>query len=122
MRQDGKTVDDVVLPPWARTPEEFVALHRRALESEHVSAHLHLWIDLIFGCKQRGKPAEESLNVFFHLTYEVDLRGKSPAEARALKAQINNFGQMPQHLPLQPLEASSRAAGRGVQVTGSEGG
>jgi len=61
-----------------------------------------LWIDLIFGYKQRGRAAEEALNVFFYLTYEVDLRGRSAAEVRALKAQINNFGQMPQQLLLAP--------------------
>ena len=45
------------------------AKHRAALESDYVSAHLHQWIDLIFGHKQRGKPAQEALNVFFYLTY-----------------------------------------------------
>jgi ribosomal protein S6E (S10) len=27
---------------------------REALEGDHASAHLHHWIDLVFGCKQRG--------------------------------------------------------------------
>ena len=101
-RQDGQQVGDVVLPPWANDAPDFIAKHRAALESEHVSAHLHEWIDLIFGCKQRGKEAVDNLNVFFYLTYEVDLRGRSPAEVSALKAQINNFGQMPQQLLLTP--------------------
>lgn len=46
---------DVQLPPWATSPEEFIRLHRMALESEFVSCQLHQWIDLIFGYKQRGK-------------------------------------------------------------------
>jgi hypothetical protein len=69
-------VDDVLLPPWANgSPEEFIRLHREALESDHVSANLHHWIDLIFGFQQRGKAAEEACNVFFYLTYRgsVDL-------------------------------------------------
>ena len=71
MRQDNKRVDHVVLPPWAASAEAFIAYQRRALESEHVSAHLHEWIDLIFGCKQQGPAAEAAANVFFYLTYEV---------------------------------------------------
>lgn len=64
------------LPPWARgSPDEFVRLQREALECDHVSEHLHEWIDLIFGCKQRGRAAEAAANVFYYLTYEgaVDL-------------------------------------------------
>ena len=79
VRQDGKVVGDVLLPPWARSAEEFVALQRRALESEHVSASLHLWVDLIFGHKQRGKAAEAAHNVFFYLTYEGAVDIDSPS-------------------------------------------
>ena len=101
-RQDGQRVDDVVLPKWASDAHDFIAKHRAALESDHVSAHLHQWIDLIFGYKQRGKAAVEALNVFYYLTYGVDFRGLKPDEVRAQKAQINNFGQTPQQLLLTP--------------------
>lgn len=39
----------VQLPPWAENPVDFICKHRKALESDYVSAHLHEWIDLIFG-------------------------------------------------------------------------
>lgn len=74
--QDGLgVVDDVRLPPWARDAFDFVRIHRLALESEQVSQHLHHWIDLVFGYKQRGNEAVKALNVFYYLTYEgaVDL-------------------------------------------------
>ena len=50
-------------------------IQREALEGDHVSAHLHLWLDLVFGAAQQGKPAQEADNVFYYLTYEgaVDL-------------------------------------------------
>ncbi|CAF4401087.1 unnamed protein product, partial [Adineta steineri] len=51
--EDGLKVDDVILPKWAQTPEDFIRINRAALESEFVSCHLHHWIDLIFGYKQR---------------------------------------------------------------------
>ena len=36
----------------------------QALESSHVSAKLHLWVDLIFGYKQSGEAAKQALNVY----------------------------------------------------------
>uniref|UniRef100_A0A8D3CVJ9 LPS responsive beige-like anchor protein n=1 Tax=Scophthalmus maximus TaxID=52904 RepID=A0A8D3CVJ9_SCOMX len=68
--EDGTVVSDVELPPWAKSPEEFVRINRLALESEFVSCQLHQWIDLIFGYKQQGPEATRALNVFYYLTYE----------------------------------------------------
>ncbi|KAL6911666.1 hypothetical protein ACP4OV_000471 [Aristida adscensionis] len=59
-----------VLPPWAENPVDFIHKHRKALESDHVSAHLNEWIDLIFGYKQRGEEAVIANNIFPHVTYE----------------------------------------------------
>ena len=104
-KQDGTMLDDVILPPWASSPEEFVRIQREALESDYVSEHLNDWIDLIFGYKQRGKPAEDSLNVFYYLTYEgaVDLDSiKDEAQRRATESQIDNFGQTPSQLLKKP--------------------
>ena len=68
--QSGEQVGDVVLPPWASSPEEFIRLNAAALESEYVSQNLHHWVDLIFGYKQRGPAAVEAGNVFYYMTYE----------------------------------------------------
>ena len=35
-----------------------------------MSEHLHEWIDLIFGYKQKGTQAKMAHNVFYYLTYE----------------------------------------------------
>lgn len=56
-RQNGEPVGDVVLPPWAAGPKDFVRICREALECDYVSERLHHWIDLIFGYKQRGTAA-----------------------------------------------------------------
>uniref|UniRef100_A0A4W6E3W2 Neurobeachin-like protein 2 n=1 Tax=Lates calcarifer TaxID=8187 RepID=A0A4W6E3W2_LATCA len=98
-------VNDVVLPKWAKSPEDFIYKHRKALESEYVSAHLHEWIDLIFGYKQRGPAAVEALNVFYYCTYEgaVDLDAiTDEKERKALEGMISNFGQTPCQLLKEP--------------------
>jgi hypothetical protein len=51
---NGKPVNDVVLPNWAKTPHEFIQLNSLALESEFVSEKLNAWIDLIFGIHQNS--------------------------------------------------------------------
>ena len=70
-QSSNERVNDVVLPPWADSAKDFIRKHRKALESDHVSAHLHEWIDLIFGYKQRGEQAIKADNLFYYLTYEV---------------------------------------------------
>jgi WD40 repeat protein len=104
--QRGLPVHHVVLPPWAKgDPREFVMIQRRALESDYVSRHLHSWIDLIFGYKQRGEEAVLAQNVFVHLTYEgeVDLDAiEDPMLREATLAQIHNFGQTPSRLFSRP--------------------
>ncbi|KAL5988693.1 hypothetical protein ACLOJK_026793 [Asimina triloba] len=105
-KQSGEKVGDVMLPPWAKgSTREFIRKHREALECDYVSENLHHWIDLIFGYKQRGKAAEDAVNVFYHYTYEgsVDIDAISdPAMKAAILAQINHFGQTPKQLFLKP--------------------
>ncbi|KAJ2953827.1 hypothetical protein O0L34_g1455 [Tuta absoluta] len=104
-RHDGSKVNDVSLPPWAASPEHFVCKLREALESEYVSRHLHLWIDLIFGYKQRGEEAIKAYNVFHHVCYEgsVDLDVIYDMNDRhALEVQIMEFGQVPKQLFTKP--------------------
>ncbi|KAM6584938.1 hypothetical protein CsatB_011940 [Cannabis sativa] len=103
--QLGGKLDNVKLPPWAESPIDFIHKHRMALESEHVSAHLHEWIDLIFGYKQRGKEAISANNVFFYITYEgtVDIdKISDPVHQRATQDQIAYFGQTPSQLLTVP--------------------
>jgi hypothetical protein len=47
--------NDVKLPAWSANAVEFVYQHRKALESEYVSSHLHEWIDLVFGIENAGQ-------------------------------------------------------------------
>ncbi|KAL6578417.1 hypothetical protein OROMI_010745 [Orobanche minor] len=106
VKQDGEPIGDVCLPTWAKvvlgskvgSPDEFISKNREALESEYVSSNLHHWIDLVFGYKQRGKPAIEAANIFYYLTYEgaVNLDNiEDDLQRSAIEDQIANFGQTP---------------------------
>ncbi|XP_059616700.1 neurobeachin isoform X3 [Phlebotomus argentipes] len=111
-RDDGTVVSDVELPPWAKSPEEFVRINRMALESEFVSCQLHQWIDLIFGYKQRGPEAVRATNVFYYLTYEGSVELDTiadPVMREAIENQIRNFGQTPSQLLMEPHPPRSSA-------------
>ena len=126
LKYDGSSVSDVILPPWAQTPEDFIVKHREALESDYVSNHLNEWIDLIFGYKQQGEEAIKAINVYHYTSYagRVDLdKEKNPKKRRALEAQISNFGQTPSQVFTQPhpkrmvaTEASSLRGSKLVHI------
>ncbi len=75
-----------------------------------MSAHLHEWIDLVFGFKQRGRAAEDADNVFYYLTYEgaVDVRAISDPLLRQVTRTLTNE-RTNHHPPRWPhLAAPSR--------------
>ncbi|XP_027504006.1 WD repeat- and FYVE domain-containing protein 4 [Corapipo altera] len=104
--QDGTVLGDVQLPPWAGgDPHKFILLHRQALESDYVSAHLHHWIDLIFGHKQHGSAAVEAVNTYHPYFYgdKMDLNNiKDPLIKSTILGFISNFGQIPKQLFTKP--------------------
>lgn len=86
-----------------------------------MSSHLHLWIDLIFGHKQRGEAALAADNLFHHLTYEgaVDLdKIQDPTQRAGLEAQINEFGQAPRQLFTVPHPPRETETGSRTGLTG----
>uniref|UniRef100_A0A8C5T8D6 Neutral sphingomyelinase activation associated factor n=1 Tax=Malurus cyaneus samueli TaxID=2593467 RepID=A0A8C5T8D6_9PASS len=129
-RQGGKMVEDVELPPWASGPDDFLQKSQEALESPYVSEHLHEWIDIIFGYKQKGSEAVAAHNVFHPLTYEggVDLNSiMDPNEKVALLTQILEFGQTPKQLFTTPhpqriipkLKSLSRTSSHSISISES---
>lgn len=96
---------DVELPLWARDSTHFSELMRDALESDYVSSSLHQWIDLVFGCRQRGDAATQCCNDFADTTYFDSAAIKSfgnEYERNAMKVLVREFGQCPLQLFAEP--------------------
>ncbi|CAJ1025368.1 Beige/BEACH domain containing protein, putative [Leishmania lindenbergi] len=97
LHTDGSPVAAFVkLPPWAASSEDFVRQHRTALESDIVSASLHLWIDLVFGIAQTGDKARAADNLFHPFSYPQCGRQLSvPGLHLSSREYAREFGNVP---------------------------
>jgi WD40 repeat protein len=99
--QNGDRVDDVTLPPWAKSHRDFLKKNRKALESEICTSMLPRWFDLIFGRKSRGEAAKDASNLFHKMAYmsPTDLASMSSEEERfQAELQATEFGICPDQL------------------------
>ena len=87
----GKNINDVTLPGWAKSPDHFIRMNSRALESEIVSETLNKWVDLMFGINRNSFDA---LNVF-HPNVYLETKPSSPEESRLLEDHVLNIGCYP---------------------------
>ncbi|OHT12971.1 hypothetical protein TRFO_16917 [Tritrichomonas foetus] len=97
--------NDVTLPKWALNPADFISKHREALESEYVGQNINKWIDLIFGCKQTGKAAEEANNTFHSFCYEGIITKdvlNNPSKLLEIQRHAGSFGITPRQLFVTP--------------------
>ena len=101
--KNGKLMNDVQLPQWAKTPKDFIRINRSALESEYVSNNLSNWIDLIFGYKQRGEMAEMHENLYRPSTYDDYVYDEFNEKKKYAEiVNISLSGQTPKQLFLCP--------------------
>ena len=99
LTQNNIKINNIELPPWANNSiNSFIKIMRSALESEIVSNKLHLWIDLIFGYKQKGNKSIENYNLYSTLRYEkciYDIDEKNSEEKNCDIQNIIEYGQCP---------------------------
>lgn len=95
-------INSVETPAWSKDPCFFIYLNKIILESQFVSNKLNEWVDLIFGAKQRGKEAENAMNLFWNYTYEDEIdidyiKEKDYEEFLSYISKVE-FGQTPVQL------------------------
>lgn len=96
---NGTVIDDVVLPAWAKTADEFIHYHKMALESDYVSTHINQWIDLIWGYKQSGQEAIHSNNTFDPRLYpDCWQKVGDPNDVPVIEDMLMKIGVIPQQI------------------------
>ncbi|GLD96313.1 hypothetical protein PINS_up004996 [Pythium insidiosum] len=99
----AKLRQNVQLPRWANSPQDFIRQHRLALECDYVSENLHHWIDLTFGHKLMGQGATDSLNSFHIACHPEKLDLKSLNVGA--RARLTQRGTLPLQLFKKPHPA-----------------
>ena len=105
--------EGVQLPPWAKTPTEFIQIQRNALESKYVSEHLNDWMDMMFGIRQRD-PDSDLPNVFPDSLYEAAWKHSellNESQKLTIENEKSILGQVPSQVFKNPHQK------KGVQTT-----
>lgn len=114
------TKETCVMPEWAKNkPFCYVLKNRVALESNYTSSQINNWIDLIFGYKQKGKEAINSINLFFKFTYEDEINIDKIIESDEYDSLISkiDFGQTPSQIFTKPFsKRNDRNKGKSGQI------
>lgn len=104
--QENIRVDAIKLPNWAnQDPYYFTCMMKELFENKNTSDGIHKWIDLIFGFKQRGEAAIDSINLYPSITYEDGVDMDNPdnqAIKGSLVVQAYNYGQCPTQIFNEP--------------------
>ena len=109
---DGRPVDNVKLPAWAKNSHDFIHKQRELLESIRVTPHISEWIDLIFGYKSRGEACIEAKNAYQPLCYVENKNSQKEYEDDEIDKEaaitcIINFGQCAKQLFKSPHVAKN---------------
>lgn len=96
MNVNNLRLQDVKLPSWTDgSPYCYTAMMRKALEE---TESLQNWIDLIFGCKQKGSEAVKAKNLFLPTCYHDSSPETLGLDEAAFESQVTDFGQCPLQL------------------------
>lgn len=108
---------DLAVPSWAGTPEEFIKLHRDALESNQVSFQIHHWIDITFGYKMAGEAAIAAKNVMLPASTskmprsigrrQLFTQPHPPRQVSRMETEEKNNGQIVETNQLNELEEAT---------------
>ena len=107
LQKNQMEVKDFNLPNWSKEdPRKFILILRKILESEKVNKKLNLWIDLIFGYKQKGLEAIKNYNVYRKACYELTL---SEIEEKRENNELQGYLYEKQELGYLPKQLFKKA-------------
>lgn len=92
-KKNDVQVDDVNLPPWAKSAIHFVYTMRKSLESDVVSKTINKWIDMFFGVDQKSD--KNSYNPCLYPSIWTKENKNNQEKREEIEASISNLGAMP---------------------------
>ena len=102
--QNDKSINDffnenVEVSNWAKNKSYNVVINMRTT-LEKLDLKINKWIDLIFGCCQKGKKSEESFNIFQSYTYLnfIDIEKIKDSDSRNALLRMFEMGITPRQL------------------------